>query len=163
MPPKLSAIVAMGENRVIGKNNQLPWHLPADLAHFKAMTTGHVILMGRKTHESIGRPLPNRTNVVLTRDAAYQAPGVTVVHRLEDALSHFPDESEIFIIGGAEIYRLALPLLQCLYLTLVHTTVEGDTFFPEWKETEWQTVSREDHPADPANPHAYSFITLTRR
>lgn len=162
MPPKLSAIVAMGENRVIGKNNQLPWHLPADLSHFKAITTGHVILMGRKTHESIGRPLPNRTNVVLTRDTHYQAPGVTVVHDLQEALARFPQEQEIFIIGGAEIYHLALPLLHTLYLTRVHTTLDGDTFFPAWKEDEWQEVSREDHQADPANAHDYSFVTLQR-
>src|SRR6188472_2703937 len=117
--PILSAIVAMAENRVIGKNNQLPWHLPADLKHFKTITTGHPILMGRKTHESIGKPLPNRQNIILTRDSNYVAAGCTVVTSVKAALQK-AESPEVFIIGGAEIYRQLLPQVQRLYLTIVH-------------------------------------------
>lgn len=162
MPPTLSAIAAMDKNHLIGKNNQLPWHLPADLAHFKAITTGHPILMGRKTHESIGRPLPNRTNIVLTRDAHYQAEGVIVVHTLDEALASCPEAQELFIIGGAEIYQLAFPRLQKLYLTFIHQAFEGDTYFPAFSAKEWREISREDCPADEKNAYAYSFLLLER-
>jgi dihydrofolate reductase len=162
MPARLSAIAAMDKNRLIGKDNQLPWHLPADLAHFKAITTGHPILMGRKTHESIGRPLPNRHNIVLTRDLSYEAEGITIVHSLDEALAACPDDDEIFIIGGAEIYRLALPRLQRLYLTFIDHAFTGDVYFPAWAANEWQEISREAHEADEKNAYGYAFVTLER-
>ena len=162
--PILSAIVAMAENRVIGKDNQLPWHLPADLKHFKSITTGHPILMGRKTHESIGRPLPNRVNIILTRNPDYQAAGCTVVTSIETALQHAEQHhaSVLFVIGGAEIYRQLLPAIQRIYLTIVHHAIEGDAHFPELNPHEWKEVSREKHAADEANPFAYSFVVFER-
>jgi dihydrofolate reductase len=163
--PILSAIVAMAENRIIGKNNQLPWHLPADLKHFKTITTGHPILMGRKTHESIGKPLPNRLNIILTRDPNYQSAGCTVVTSVESALKEAArhDENELFIIGGAEIYKQLLPQIQRLYLTIVHHQLEGDASFPALNTEEWKEISREKHEADDANAFAYSFVTLDRK
>lgn len=163
--PLISAILAMGENRVIGKDNQLPWHLPADLKHFKALTMGHPVLMGRKTYESIGRPLPNRTNIIMTRDATLQIPHCIVVTSFEDALQNAAviAAKEIFIIGGAEIYQQLLPLTTCIYLTIVHQTFSGDTFFPKLNQNEWEEIERIDHSADAENPYAYSFLTLKRR
>src|SRR5262245_46555747 len=129
---RISAIVAMSENRVIGANNQLPWHLPADLAHFKAITTGHAIVMGRKTFESIGRPLPNRLNIILTRDPHYSANGCRVASSFPEALAIAgADVPEIFIIGGAEIYQQLLPHIDRLYITLIQHAFNGDTYFPE--------------------------------
>jgi dihydrofolate reductase len=154
----------MAENRVIGANNQLPWHLPADLRHFKSITTGHPILMGRKTYESIGRPLPNRTNFVMTRDASFQAPGCIVVPSLEDAIEQaLPlSSSELFIIGGATVYQQALPLIQRLYLTVVHHAFAGDAFFPDLDKSEWKEIEHHEHPADEQNPYAYSFLVWSR-
>lgn len=159
---KISIIVAMAENRVIGRDNQLPWHLPADLKHFKATTLGKPILMGRKTWESIGRPLPERTNIVITRDENYTASGCVVVHSLDAALRAAEHHAEVMIIGGAELYRQVLPQADTLYLTLVHGEFEGDTRFPQWETDAWREVERIDHEADDRNPHAYSFITLER-
>jgi dihydrofolate reductase len=163
--PLLSAIVAMSENRVIGKDNTLPWHLPADLKHFKEITTGHFIIMGRKTFESIGKPLPNRSNIVLSRDINYQAPGCETVSTIDEALrmAEAAQQNEIFIIGGAEIYRQLLPTIERLYITIVHCNIGGDAWFPELSPTEWQEVSRERREADEKNAFAYSFITLARR
>ncbi len=163
MPAFLSAIAAMDKNRVIGRDNQLPWHLPADLAHFKALTTGHPILMGRKTHESIGRPLPNRHNIVLTRNLGYESTGVTVVHSLNEAIAACPSDHEIFIIGGADLYRLALPQVQRLYLTLIDHAFTGDTHFPALAPGEWTEISRERHEPDEKNAYAYTFVRLDRR
>jgi dihydrofolate reductase len=161
--PQISAIVAMTENRVIGYQNQLPWHLPADLQHFKAITSGHPILMGRKTFESIGRPLPNRTNIILTRDSAYQKPGCKIVASVGDALALATlDHTEIFIIGGAEIYRQFLPFTTRLYITLVHEDFTGDTYFPIIDLSEWKEMKREAHTADEANHYPYSFLLLER-
>ena len=163
-PLIISAVVAMAENRVIGKNNQLPWHLPADLKHFKNITTGHPILMGRKTYESIGKPLPNRTNIVITRDQSYKAPGCEVVSSLEEAiaLAATHQSQEIFIIGGAEVYRQLLPRIQRIYLTVVHHTFEGDVYFPELKMNEWHEVEHESHQPDEKNAYTYSFLKLER-
>lgn len=160
--PILSAIAAMSENRVIGIENQLPWHLPADLKHFKTLTTGHPILMGRKTYESIGRPLPNRTNIIITRNADFTAPGCVVVTSIEDAITRAAEENaqEIFIIGGAEVYKQLLPHVQRIYLTIVHEQFAGDAFFPELDLKEWKEVERETHAADENNAYSYSFITL---
>lgn len=159
--PTLSAIVAMSENRVIGINNQLPWRLPADLNHFKTITTGHPIIMGRKTYESIGRPLPNRTNIILTRDHQFNATGCLVAHSLADAIQHANDSEEIFIIGGAEIYKQCLVDVSRIYLTIVHNQFEGDAYFPALGD-EWREVSRETHEADEKNGYGYSFVRLER-
>ncbi len=159
---RISAICAMSENHVIGKNNRLPWHLPADLAHFKKITWGKPILMGRKTYESIGRPLPGRCNVVITSNKDYQAAGCVIVHSVEQALEATKDSDEIFIIGGALLYQRTLPLIQRLYVTLIHQHIEGDTFFPELKREEWQEVGRTDHDADSNGAFSYSFIVLDR-
>lgn len=162
--PRLAAIAAMDENRVIGANNQLPWHLPADLQHFKALTTGHPILMGRKTYESIGRPLPNRLNIIMTRDTNYQAAGCEVVHSITAALVVAKEQQakEIFIIGGAEIYQQLMPHTQRIYLTIVHHAFTGDTFFPAIDMSIWQEIQRERHEADTNNLYAYTFITLDK-
>ena len=161
---KLSLIVAVSENNIIGDSNQIPWHLPADLRHFKAITTGHPIIMGRKTYQSIGRALPNRRNIIVTRNTDFAAPGCTVVNSLESALAVAQEEisDEVFVIGGAAIYALALPSATTLYLTRVHVTVQGDTSF-DFAPEDWEVITTERHAADEKNAYAYSFITLQRR
>lgn len=165
---KLALIVAQSVNRVIGRENKMPWHLPEDLQYFKRVTMGNAIVMGRKTFESIGRPLPGRTNIVVTRNADYQAAGVEVVHDLATALSRAEDlalingNEELLVIGGSELYHQALPAAERLYLTQVHAEVEGDAFFPALDMHEWQEVGREDYAADERNPYAYSFLVLDR-
>jgi dihydrofolate reductase len=156
----LSFVVAMARNGVIGKDNGLPWRLPADLRHFKAVTLGKPIIMGRKTFESIGRPLPGRTNIVVTRDPACQAEGCLVAHSIEAALEAAGDAEEVMIIGGADFYRQLLPRADRIYLTLIDAEIEGDTWFPELDENRWRERSREDHAADADNPYPYSFIVL---
>jgi dihydrofolate reductase len=159
---KISIIVAMAANRVIGHENRLPWHLPADLAHFKTITMGKPILMGRKTWESIGRPLPGRTSIVITHDSTYQADGCVVVHSIEAALEAAQGHDEVMVIGGAELYRQVLPRADTLYLTRVEGDFEGDTLFPELDATGWNEVANESHTADERNPCPYRFITLER-
>ncbi|MDH3979636.1 MAG: type 3 dihydrofolate reductase [Gammaproteobacteria bacterium] len=159
---KISIIVAMAANRVIGHENRLPWHLPADLQHFKQITMGKPILMGRKTYESIGRPLPGRTNIVITRDESYTAEGCMVVHSMEEAMQAAGDSDEVMVIGGAEFYQQVLPQADVLYLTLVEGEFEGDAFFPEINEDEWREVERSDFGSDEKNPHAYSFVRMDR-
>ena len=159
---KISVIVAMADNGVIGNQNRLPWHLPADLKHFKATTMGKPIIMGRKTWESIGRPLPGRTNIVVTRDPDYVADGCVVVHGIDAALAAAADDDEVMVIGGAEFYRQVLPQASTLYLTLVHDSFEGDAFFPELDGREWRELTREDFEPDDNNTHAYSFVRLER-
>jgi dihydrofolate reductase len=160
---KISIIAAMAENRVIGVDNTLPWRLPADLRHFRLITTGHPVIMGRRNYESIGKPLPGRDNIVVTRDPDYRAPGCTVTHSLEQALTSAQNDREIFIIGGAEIYRQAFPRAERLYLTLVHADIRGDTYFPEFDPAQWRETSRERHEADEKNPYAYTFLTYDRK
>lgn len=166
---KLALIWAMSRNRVIGRNNALPWHLSEDLRYFKRVTMGKPIIMGRKTWESIGRPLPGRTNIVITRDQNFQAAGVRVVHSLDDALrlaEHIgiiEGAEEAVVIGGAEIYALALPKAERLYLTQVHAEVDGDACFPEFDLSLWRERAREDFNAEGPNSYAYSFIVLERR
>lgn len=162
--PIVSAIVAMSENRIIGKNNQLPWRLPADLKHFKAITTGHVILMGRKTYESIGKPLPNRINMIITRDVRFNARGCKIVHSVEEAIEQASAENqkEMFIIGGAQIYQQCLPQTQRIYLTIVHHHFDGDVSFPELNQSEWSEIERIRYPADNENIYSYSFVRLER-
>lgn len=166
---KLSLIVAMAENHVIGRNNQLPWYLPQDLKYFKAVTMGKPIIMGRKTYESIGKPLPGRPNIVVSRNADWQAEGISVKHSLEQALAYgeslleINGGEELMLIGGAQLYQAALPMAQRLYLTRVHAEVEGDAYFPEFEQSQWQEVGREDFQADGPNPYDYSFIVLDKK
>ena len=153
----------MAENRVIGINNTLPWRLPADLKHFRNTTTGHAILMGRKTYESFGKPLPNRTHVIITSEKNYPAPpGGIVVNSVQAALKAVEDNDEIFIVGGASLYSQTLPYAHRLYLTLIHATVKGDAYFPEFDLGQWRERARENHEADLNNSFAYSFVTLDR-
>jgi len=159
---KISIVVAMAANRVIGRDNQLPWHLPADLKHFRETTMGKPILMGRKTWESIGRPLPGRTSIVITRDEDYEAPGCIVVHSIEAALQAAGEQDEVMVIGGAEFYHQVLAHADTIYLTLVHRDFEGDTRFPRLDEAEWEETGRVDCEADESNPYAWSFIRLDR-
>ena len=160
---RLTIVVAMADNRVIGRDGGLPWRLPEDLKHFKAVTMGKPILMGRKTWESIGRPLPGRLNIVITRDPGYVAEGATVVHSLKEALKVAEDSGarEPCVIGGAEIYRLALGRAMRLELTEVHAEVEGDTLFPEFDRSLWSETKRIEHEAEDGRP-AYAFVTLER-
>ena len=159
---KTSIVVAIAENNAIGKNNQLLWHLPKDLKHFKDITTGHTVIMGRKTYESVGRPLPNRRNIVVTRQNI-TIDGCEVVNSLPDALKLAEGVDEVFIVGGAEIYKQGILLTDRIYLTIVHQNFDGDTYFPEIKEDEWKETEREDYQPDEKNQLPYSFITLERR
>jgi dihydrofolate reductase len=164
----VSIVVAAAENNVIGRQGQLPWHLPADLQHFKQRTLGHPIVMGRRTFESIGRVLPGRTNIVVTGQTNWPAPaGVLLAHSLPEALAlatQQPGGEEICVIGGGEIYRAALAAADVVYLTEVHTTVpDGDTFFPPLLPTTWREETRARHAPDEKNTLAYSFVTLRRR
>ena len=158
---RITLVAAMAENRVIGRDGAIPWHLPADLARFRELTTGHPIIMGRKTYGSIGRPLPGRTNIILSRAPGYVPPGCLVAEGLGDALglaSGAPGPDEVFVCGGAQIYREALPLAQRICLTLVHLQVEGDAIFPE-VPPEFVEVSREELSGDPA----CTFLVYERR
>jgi len=161
--PLVSLIVAMAQNGVIGRDNALPWRLPEDLKRFKAFTLGKSILMGRKTYESIGRPLPGRANLVLTRDRKWIAAGVTVVYSVEQALTQTGPGKELVAIGGAEIYRLVLPFARRIYLTHVHADVPGDTFFPDFDSTQWADVECRAYPADQEHAFPLTFVTLERR
>lgn len=158
-------IVAFDENRVIGKDNTLIWHLPADLQRFKTLTTGNVILMGRKTYESIGRPLPNRTTIVISRQIDLHIEGVIVVHSVEEAILKAKSISreDIFIVGGAEIYQLCMPLADQILLTQLHDVFEGDAFFPEISPEMWEVTEKERGITDEKNPFQYSFITYQKK
>jgi len=157
----VSIVVAISENYVIGNDNKLLWHLPNDLKHFKEITTGHTIIMGRKTYESVGKPLPKRRNIIITRQNI-NIEGCEVVNSIEAALALCKGEDEVFIVGGAEIYRQAIKLTDRIYLTIVHKEYEGDSFFPEINKQVWKEVSREDHQSDEKNLLPYSFITLEK-
>ncbi|SHI91074.1 dihydrofolate reductase [Hymenobacter daecheongensis DSM 21074] len=160
----IALVVAAAQNGVIGRDNQLIWHLPADLKHFKQLTTGHPIIMGRRTFEAIGKPLPYRTNIIVTRQAEWQQPGCEVAHSVPGALelARTFDEN-IFVIGGGEIYRQALPAADVVYLTEVHHDFEGDATFPELSPLEWREENRERHEPDAKHAYAFSFVTLRRR
>jgi dihydrofolate reductase len=158
----INIVVAIAANNAIGKNNKLLWHLPKDLRHFKELTTGHTVIMGRKTFDSVGKPLPNRRNIVVTRQNI-QIDGCEVVNSLEAALELAKGESELDIIGGAEIYKQAMPLTNYIYLTIVHQDFDADTFFPEIDYSKWQELNREDHEPDEKHAFPFSFITLKRR
>ena len=152
----------MTPQRIIGKNNKIPWHLPADLKHFKKITMGKPIVMGRKTFESIGKALPGRRSIVLTRRADYQPAGVDVVSTPDAALQLAGDVDEVMIIGGAKVYEKFLPMSERIYLTRVHAEVKGDTFFPEIREDEWRIVSSQPLPPNDERPFSVSFQTLER-
>jgi dihydrofolate reductase len=162
-PPLVSLIVAMAQNGLIGRDNRLLWRLPADLLHFKSVTMGKPMVMGRKTWESLPGLLPGRRHIVITRDKAYRAEACTVVHSLDEALSAAGDVPEVMIVGGGTIYEGMLPRADRLYLTLVDAELEGDTRFPEIDRTLWREVSRESHPADERNQYPYTFLVLERR
>jgi dihydrofolate reductase len=162
-PPLVSLIVAMAQNGVIGRDNALPWRLPQDLKRFKAFTLGKPVLMGRKTFESIGRPLPGRENLVLTRDRSWFAHGVIVVHSVDEALTQARASEELVAIGGAEIFRLVLPFARRIYLTHVHADVPGDTYFPDFDAAQWADLECSTHPADDEHAYALTFVTLQRR
>ena len=155
----ITLIAAAAENNALGKDNDLVWHLPDDFKRFKRLTTGHYIIMGRKTFESFPKPLPNRIHVVITRQKDYQADGAIIVHSLEDALQAAKDDPQPFVIGGGEIYNQALDIADKIELTRVHGTFEADTFFPEFDKDQWKLISSEHHDKD--ERHAYSFTYLT--
>ncbi len=155
-------VIAAAENGVIGRDNELPWHLPADLKRFKALTMGKPMLMGRKTFESIGKPLPGRTSVVLTRSRDWQREGVITVGSIEEAIQRVGDVPELVVIGGAEVFRLALPYTQRIHLTRVHAQISGNTKIPPLDPDEWREVERSSHPADERHAYAMTFVTLER-
>lgn len=159
----ISFIVAMDQNQVIGKDNQLPWHLPADLAYFKRVTIGKPILMGRKTHESIGRVLPGRENIIVTRNLNYQSSTCTVIHDLKDVQKLSSNlNQELCVIGGAELFHELLSSADKLYITHIHHEFEGDTYFPEIDFGEWKVISREEGLKDEKNPYNYEYVVYTR-
>jgi dihydrofolate reductase len=166
--PLIALIWAMARNRVIGRDNSLPWHLPADMRHFRELTTGHPVLMGRKTYESLGRPLPGRTNIVVTSNRDYAAQGCLVANSLDEALVLAvsltrPDDPQIFVIGGEKLYAQMLPYADRLYVTLVDAEIKGDAWFPDFDMTEWRETLTVAHQADAKNPYACVFKTLERK
>jgi len=159
----ISLIVAIGKNNVIGNKNSLPWKLPADMKHFKELTLGKPVIMGRKTFESIGKPLPKRINIIITGDEGYKAEGCVVAHSLDEALKAAGTAEEIMIIGGAQIYKEFLPKANKMYLTLIDADFGGDAYFPEYKIEEWEETAYEEHERDKDNQYNYTFIVLRRK
>ena len=159
---KIAIIVATDEQGLIGKDNDLPWKLSADLQYFRRVTMGKPLIMGRNTHESIGRALPGRKNIIVTKNENYLAEGCHIVHSVDGAIKACDEVEEIMVMGGASLYEQLLPQADRLYLTQVHASLEGDTWFPDWQKSDWQEVSREDHPADNKNDYSYSFIVFDR-
>lgn len=160
---KINIIVAMAFNRLIGNNNQLPWYLPADLKHFKTITWGNPIIMGRKTFQSIGKALPGRTNIIITHDPTFAAEDCVIAHSLEEACQWPTGHDEVFIIGGSTIYQQALPLANMLYITLVNGNFTGDCYFPEWFDQEWVLTKQEAHTANQTNKFGYTFLIYKKR
>ncbi|PHS72343.1 MAG: dihydrofolate reductase [Cycloclasticus sp.] len=158
----ISMIVAMGENNAIGKDNELLWHLPEDFKHFKSVTMGKPILMGRKTYQSIGMPLPGRKNIVVTRDKGFFVEGVTIVDSIEEALEVSRQYDEVMVIGGASFYDQMLPLADKLYVTRVHKSFEADAFFPAINMEEWQVLERTEHAVDDKHAYSFSFVNYER-
>lgn len=159
---RLSIVVAATDGGVIGRDGRLPWHLPDDLKHFKALTLGKPVLMGRKTYQSIGKPLIDRPNIVLTRNPCWEAPRVIVVHTLEDALQRARPATELMVIGGADVFELCLPRCSLIHLTQVHADLDGDTRFVAPDPSQWREAAREEHAADARHPYPFSFVTLER-
>jgi len=160
---RLSIIVAMDDNQLIGKDNTLPWNLPADLDYFKRTTTGKTVLMGRKTYESIGRPLPNRRNVIISRNANFKAPGCEVIGAIESALELAKEDDEIMIMGGASFYEQMLPSVNRLYITQIEGVYAGDAYFPSFNRDDFVETFRESHQPDEKNKHTYHFTILDRK
>ena len=160
--PKINLIVAMANKRTIGLDNQMPWHLPADLKHFKAITLKHPIIMGRKTYQSIGKALPGRRNIVVTRNTDFQLDDAEVVNDLQQAVNLCDEAAEIMIIGGANIYQQMLAKADRLYLTFIDLDIEGDTHFPDWQGLGFSETASEQHHPDEKNPYAYRFVTLEK-
>ncbi len=160
---KLTIVVAMSDNGAIGQDNQLLWHLPNDLKHFKSLTLNKPIIMGRKTYESIGKPLPHRQNIILTHARYLKIPGTEVVHSVNEALDVTNDAPEVMIIGGGEIYKLFMPLVSTMHITYVHTSITGETVFPPFDKNDWHEISREDFKQDEKHIYDYSFVTFVRR
>lgn len=160
--PNLSLIAALADNRAIGIDNRLPWRLPADLQHFKRLTMGKPMIMGRRTWESLPGLLPGRPHLVVTHNPDYRAEGAEVVHSLQQAVDRFPDAAELMLVGGANLYAQALPLVARMYLTYVHAEPQADAFFPEFDAAEWHEVAREEGVCDERNTIAHSFVTLER-
>ncbi len=160
--PHVSIIVAMARNRTIGVNNTLPWRCPEDLKHFKALTMGHHMIMGRKTFDSIGKPLPGRTTVVVTRDKDLKIDGCIVTHSLQEAIATCTSDDEVFIVGGADIYAQSLNLADTLYITEIQQDVEGDAHFPDHNKQSWRETSREVHSQETPQPLHYHFVTYQR-
>lgn len=161
---EISLIAAMAKNRVIGEQGGMPWHLPAELKYFMHNTIGKPVLFGRTTYENLPRkPLPKRDNLILTRDMSYQAPGAIVVHSLNEAIEKTDGAPELMIAGGATVYELAMPHAERMYLTLIDADVNGDTYFPSWDESEWETISSEQHPTDENNAYAFTTTILQRK
>ncbi len=158
----ITIIAAIGKNNELGKDNALIWHLPNDLKRFKKVTAGHHVIMGRKTYESLGRPLPNRTNIVITRNTAYQADGCVIVHSLKEALKAAAEDENPYILGGAEIYKQAMVLADYLDLTHVDATLDADAFFPPIDKKMWEEVAREEHQKDDKHQYNYSFVTYKK-
>src|SRR3989338_7976714 len=154
---KLSLIAAVSSNRVIGNNNRLPWHLPADLKHFKNLTLGKPVIMGRKTFDSIGKPLPDRKNIIISHNKNFSAVGCDVFHSIDDALTAVKTEKEVMIIGGAHLFHQVLDQADCIYMTIVNVECEGDTFFPALNNT-WRCISEEKHESDEKNAYPYQFL-----
>jgi dihydrofolate reductase len=159
----ISLIAAMSKNRVIGSKGSIPWTLPADMKRLKEITMGKPIIMGRKTHESIGKPLPGRINIVVTKDTDYKSEGCIVVHSADEAVQSSKDYKEIIIFGGQKIYEMFMDKVDKMYLTIVDAKLEGDTFFPEYDAEEWKETHFEDHAKDSINQYDYRFITLERK
>ena len=159
---KISLIVAVDSGNGIGRDNQLPWHLPADLKHFKNITTGHPVIMGRKTFESIGKALPKRRNIVISRSVQEPLPGISFFRSLEEAFADCENEAEVFVIGGAQIFKECMDQADYIYLTRIHHEFQADTFFPELSEKDWKEISREDHNPDEQNKYAYTFLKYIR-
>lgn len=159
----LSIIVAMARNRTIGVNNTLPWRCPEDLKHFKALTMGHHMIMGRKTFDSIGKPLPGRTTVVVTRNTDLSIDGCVVVHSLQEAVAAGAGDAEVFIVGGAELYHQALPLVDTMYITEIQQDVDGDAHFPAFDMADWEEISRDARSQESPQPLSYHFVTYRRK
>ncbi|HEY0665764.1 MAG TPA: dihydrofolate reductase [Gallionella sp.] len=161
--PELAIIVAMAQNRTIGVNNTLPWRCPEDLKHFKALTMGHHMIMGRKTYDSIGKALPGRTTVVVTRDRSLKIEGCLIAHSLPEAIAACGNDAQIFIVGGADIYAQFLELADTLYITEIRQEVDGDAHFPEFDRSNWQETAREERAQETPQPLGYAFITYRRK
>ncbi|MFB4163163.1 dihydrofolate reductase [Alteribacillus sp. JSM 102045] len=159
----ISFIAAMDENRVIGYENKMPWHLPADLKHFKEVTSGSPIIMGRKTFEAIGRPLPDRRNIIVTNNKDFSADGCEVIHSLEEVKKFADTKEEIFVIGGETLFEQLMPSADRMYLTIIHDTFPGDTHFPAWHEEEWSISEKKQGSFNEKNPYPHTFYTLERK